>query len=236
MSNVSIFKIFRGLNPNSDNEWILRAQRFSGESLLIFLLKPSSCWKEDAGGGCCAGQSCRTSACLVADFSLGIAKEASPLIAPHMKQETKSTFQSNLDHGLVLTAYAIPMAGCTMPMALLWCQPQKLREKARRDSEVTRACLSIKFYTVSGRLSFWNNDLFHSSSCVREMLRQKTHTCLIRCHPKSPPWSPETKRYRGTQTDAINFSLKMKCPFEEMNWTMKVPVVLQKQKGFLVAT
>lgn len=68
------------------------------------------------------------------------------------------------------------------------------------------------------------------------MSRQKTHTCLIRCHPKIPAWSPETKRHRDTQTDAIHFSLKMKCPFEEGNCTMQVPVVLQKQKGFLADT
>lgn len=61
------------------------------------------------------------------DFTLATAKGASPLIAPHMIQGAKTTF--HMDHGLVLTAYA-------MPMTLQWCQPQKLREKARRDCGV----------------------------------------------------------------------------------------------------
>lgn len=56
MSNVSKFTIFRGLNQNRDNEEILHAQGFSSESLLNFLLKPSSYWKEEADRGCCAGQ------------------------------------------------------------------------------------------------------------------------------------------------------------------------------------
>lgn len=61
------------------------------------------------------------------DFTLATAKGASALIAPHMIQGAKTTF--HMDHGLVLTAYA-------MPLTLQWCQPQKLREKARRDCGV----------------------------------------------------------------------------------------------------
>lgn len=222
----------------SSEEWIrtvtmnqssmLRGALVSLLIFFLFLLKLSSYWKEEAGRGCCARQSWQVNACwwgISSGTSLWVLpKGHSSLIAPHMMQGTKSTFQSHLDHGLVLTA-------CAMLMTLLWCQPQKLREKARRDCGVIWACLSIKFYTIPGHLSSGNNYLFHSSSCAREMPRQKTHSCLIRCHPKIPAWLPETKRYRDTQTDAIHFSLKKKCLFEEMIWTMKVLVVLRNRKG-----
>lgn len=33
--------------------------------------------------------------------------------------------------------------------------------------------------------------------------------------------------------DAIHLLLRTNCPFEEMNYTMEVPVPLQRQKGFL---
>jgi len=49
-----------------------------------------------------------------------------------MEQGTKSTFQGHPEHGLVPTAWANPMAGCTMSMALLGCQPQKHREQGQK--------------------------------------------------------------------------------------------------------
>lgn len=161
------------------------------------------------------------------DFTLGTAKVASPLIAPHMMQGPKSTFKKSPESQLVLTAYA-------MPMALLWCQPQKLREKTRSDCGVIWACLYIKSYTVPGHLSFGNNYCFIQVVMPERCLDRKHTLVSSDVTPRSQHGHQRQKRYRDTLTDTIHFSLKMKCPFEEMNCTMKVPVVLQKQKGFLV--